>query len=128
MLFIASSLFSDTTVHVSIVMGTCSKLVVFVNLQAGCDFLALCVQSVVQCASSVAPHLPARLAHLPPYFLLRYPGGSCLTRCRCDELPCPLLSWLSARLRALCPELQGSYKEGKDVLGFMFDQQLNSEF
>ncbi|XP_028274608.1 protein FAM98B isoform X2 [Parambassis ranga] len=39
---------------------------------------------------------------------LGYPGGSCLTRCRCDELPCPLLSWLSAQLRALCPELQDS--------------------
>ncbi|MED6268939.1 hypothetical protein CHARACLAT_027984 [Characodon lateralis] len=37
---------------------------------------------------------------------LGYPGGgSCLKRCRCDELPCPLLSWLSAELRALRPEL-----------------------
>uniref|UniRef100_A0A669E9R4 Im:7138535 n=1 Tax=Oreochromis niloticus TaxID=8128 RepID=A0A669E9R4_ORENI len=23
-----------------------------------------------------------------------YPGSRCLSRCRCDELPCPLLSWL----------------------------------
>ncbi|XP_037533717.1 protein FAM98B [Nematolebias whitei] len=37
---------------------------------------------------------------------LGYPGGSCLSRCGCDELPCPLLTWLSAELRALCPELQ----------------------
>ncbi|KAM4565765.1 protein FAM98B [Odontesthes bonariensis] len=46
---------------------------------------------------------------------LGYPGGSCLTRCRCDELPCPLLTWLSAELRTLCPELRDSYKTG-DVL------------
>ncbi|XP_015235903.1 PREDICTED: protein FAM98B-like [Cyprinodon variegatus] len=37
---------------------------------------------------------------------LGYPvGGSCLIQCRCDELPCPLLNWLSAELGALCPEL-----------------------
>ncbi|XP_071352453.1 protein FAM98B isoform X2 [Trachinotus anak] len=38
---------------------------------------------------------------------LGYPGGSCLTRCGCDELPCPLLTWLSAELRTTCPELPG---------------------
>uniref|UniRef100_A0A1A7ZUW8 Family with sequence similarity 98, member C n=1 Tax=Nothobranchius furzeri TaxID=105023 RepID=A0A1A7ZUW8_NOTFU len=37
---------------------------------------------------------------------LGYPSGSCLSRCRCDELPCPLLTWLSVELRTLCPELQ----------------------
>ncbi|XP_023256630.1 protein FAM98B-like [Seriola lalandi dorsalis] len=37
---------------------------------------------------------------------LGYPGRSCLTRCKCDELPCPLLTWLSAELRTACPELQ----------------------
>ncbi|XP_014903989.1 protein FAM98B [Poecilia latipinna] len=37
---------------------------------------------------------------------LGYPrGGRCLLRCGCDELPCPLLNWLSAELRTLCPEL-----------------------
>ncbi|XP_027855085.1 protein FAM98B [Xiphophorus couchianus] len=37
---------------------------------------------------------------------LGYPrDGRCLLRCRCDELPCPLLNWLSAELRTLCPEL-----------------------
>ncbi|XP_070685309.1 protein FAM98B [Pempheris klunzingeri] len=46
---------------------------------------------------------------------LGYPGRSCLTRCRCDELPCPLLSWLTAELRALCPELEDSTRTG-DVL------------
>ncbi|XP_059186432.1 protein FAM98A [Centropristis striata] len=37
---------------------------------------------------------------------LGYPGGRCVTRCQCDELPCPLLTWLTAELRGLCPELQ----------------------
>ncbi|XP_035535247.1 protein FAM98B isoform X2 [Morone saxatilis] len=46
---------------------------------------------------------------------LGYPGGSCLTRCRCDELPCPLLTWLTAELRVLCPELRDSNRTG-DVL------------
>ncbi|XP_008274556.1 protein FAM98B [Stegastes partitus] len=46
---------------------------------------------------------------------LRYPGGSCLSRCSCDELPCPLLSWLAAELRNLCPELRDSDRTG-DVL------------
>ncbi|XP_030008955.1 protein FAM98C [Sphaeramia orbicularis] len=39
---------------------------------------------------------------------LGYPGGSCLSRCECDELPCPLLTWITAHLRKLCPELQDS--------------------
>ncbi|XP_026168854.1 protein FAM98B [Mastacembelus armatus] len=46
---------------------------------------------------------------------LGYPGGSCLTRCKCDELPCPLLTWLSAQLRTVCPELRDSGRTG-DVL------------
>ncbi|XP_041851821.1 protein FAM98B [Melanotaenia boesemani] len=46
---------------------------------------------------------------------LGYTGGSCLTRCRCDELPCPLLTWLCTKLRTLCPELRDSYKSS-DVL------------
>lgn len=45
--------------------------------------------------------------HLSCYFLLRYPGISCVTRCACDELPCPLLTWLANELRTVCPELQG---------------------
>ncbi|CAJ1065532.1 protein FAM98B [Xyrichtys novacula] len=47
--------------------------------------------------------------------MLGYPGGSCLTRCRCDELPCPLLTWLATELRSLCPELQDPNGTG-DVL------------
>ncbi|XP_029963766.1 protein FAM98B-like [Salarias fasciatus] len=41
--------------------------------------------------------------------------GSCLSRCRCDELPCPLLSWLRAELRSACPEIGASTSTG-DVL------------
>ncbi|XP_073343640.1 protein FAM98C [Pagrus major] len=47
---------------------------------------------------------------------LGYPGGSCLTRCKCDELPCPLLTWLSAELRTVCPELQDSSRTGNVLL------------
>ncbi|XP_070826997.1 protein FAM98B [Chaetodon trifascialis] len=47
---------------------------------------------------------------------LGYPGGSCLTRCRCDELPCPLLTWLRAELRTVCPELQDSNRTGDLLL------------
>ncbi|XP_037333891.2 protein FAM98B isoform X1 [Pungitius pungitius] len=44
-----------------------------------------------------------------------YPGRSCRARCDCDELPCPLLTWLTAELTALCPELRDSSRRG-DVL------------
>nr|XP_046244969.1 protein FAM98B isoform X2 [Scatophagus argus] len=37
---------------------------------------------------------------------LGYSGVSCLKRCECDELPCPLLTWLATELRTVCPELQ----------------------
>ncbi|XP_062275251.1 protein FAM98B isoform X1 [Scomber scombrus] len=47
---------------------------------------------------------------------LGYPGVSCLSKCKCDELPCPLLTWLSAQLRRLCPELQGDSGGRGDVL------------
>ncbi|KAM9358836.1 protein FAM98A [Symphorus nematophorus] len=47
---------------------------------------------------------------------LGYPaGGSCLSRCKCDELPCPLLTWLTGQLRTVCPDLQDSDRTG-DVL------------
>lgn len=35
-----------------------------------------------------------------------YPGSSCVTQCTCDELPCPLLTWLANELRTVCPELR----------------------
>lgn len=46
---------------------------------------------------------------------LGYTGGACLRRCRCDELPCPVLTWLTSELRTLCPELGDSDMTG-DVL------------
>ncbi|XP_044210043.1 protein FAM98B [Thunnus albacares] len=46
---------------------------------------------------------------------LGYPGVSCLSKCKCDELPCPLLTWLAAQLRTVCPQLQDSGGRG-DVL------------
>ncbi|XP_068173919.1 protein FAM98B isoform X2 [Antennarius striatus] len=46
---------------------------------------------------------------------LGYPDGSCLARCECDELPCPLLTWLTAELDDVCPELQDSLRTG-DIL------------
>lgn len=42
--------------------------------------------------------------------------GSCLSRCRCDELPCPLLCWLGAELRRVGPELQDSKPTGEVLL------------
>ncbi|XP_036380965.1 protein FAM98A [Megalops cyprinoides] len=37
---------------------------------------------------------------------LGYPGSACLKKCDCDELPCPLLSWLVSELRTVCPAVQ----------------------
>ncbi|XP_020321817.1 protein FAM98B [Oncorhynchus kisutch] len=37
---------------------------------------------------------------------LGYTSSVCVRRCRCDELPCPLLTWLASELRAVCTELQ----------------------
>ncbi|XP_029923812.1 protein FAM98A [Myripristis murdjan] len=36
---------------------------------------------------------------------LGYPNSSCISRCTCDELPCPLLTWLATELCAACPDL-----------------------
>nr|XP_057936099.1 protein FAM98C [Doryrhamphus excisus] len=47
---------------------------------------------------------------------LEYAGGSCISRCTCDELPCPLLSWLASQLKGLCPELQDSGGGSKILL------------
>lgn len=47
---------------------------------------------------------------------LGYPGGSCLTRCQCDELPCPLLTWLAAELKTLCPDIIQGSDRTSDVL------------
>ncbi|XP_072314285.1 protein FAM98B isoform X1 [Eucyclogobius newberryi] len=37
---------------------------------------------------------------------LGYPGTACVRRCHCDELPCPLLTWLRAQIQAQHPELK----------------------
>ncbi|XP_029476704.2 protein FAM98B [Oncorhynchus nerka] len=37
---------------------------------------------------------------------LGYTSSVCVRRCRCDELPCPLLTWLASELGAVCTELQ----------------------
>ncbi|KAG7470289.1 hypothetical protein JOB18_038889 [Solea senegalensis] len=47
---------------------------------------------------------------------LGYLSRSCLTRCKCEELPCPLLNWLCAELRNTCPELQDSVGSCKVLL------------
>ncbi|TWW77280.1 protein FAM98B isoform X1 [Takifugu flavidus] len=39
---------------------------------------------------------------------LGYPGASCLRRCECDELPCPLLTWLCAELNTACKATKGN--------------------
>ncbi|XP_037630249.1 protein FAM98B [Sebastes umbrosus] len=46
---------------------------------------------------------------------LGYPSSCCLSQCTCDELPCPLLTWLTAQLTSVCPQLQDSSRTG-DVL------------
>ncbi|KAJ8402178.1 hypothetical protein AAFF_G00370430 [Aldrovandia affinis] len=42
-----------------------------------------------------------------------YPGNTCVKECYCEELPCPLLSWLVSELRTTCPEVQ----QGSDGQG-----------
>ncbi|XP_030648561.1 protein FAM98A [Chanos chanos] len=37
---------------------------------------------------------------------LGYQSGVCMRECRCDELPCPLITWLVRELRATCPDIQ----------------------
>ncbi|XP_069004128.1 protein FAM98B [Embiotoca jacksoni] len=59
---------------------------------------------------------------------LGYPGGSCLARCRCDELPCPLLTWLSAELRTVCPELRDSDRTSDILLGEELRNLLSNTF
>ncbi|XP_037124613.1 protein FAM98B [Syngnathus acus] len=47
---------------------------------------------------------------------LGYQDGCCLSRCTCDELPCPLLNWLTSQLKCLCPELQDPGGRGSVLL------------
>ncbi|XP_042338084.1 protein FAM98B-like, partial [Plectropomus leopardus] len=59
---------------------------------------------------------------------LGYPGSSCLSRCTCDELPCPLLTWLTAQLRTVCSELQDSNMTGDVLLVGELRNLLSSMF
>ncbi|TSP36088.1 Protein FAM98C [Bagarius yarrelli] len=57
--------------------------------------------------------------------VLRYDSNRCMKRCECDELPCPLISWLVLELKKSCPELigdQGTILVGelKEILKVMF--------
>ncbi|TRY56293.1 hypothetical protein DNTS_002309 [Danionella cerebrum] len=36
-----------------------------------------------------------------------YKSKECLNECKCDELPCPLLTWLLSEIRANCPHVPG---------------------
>ncbi|KAG7314574.1 hypothetical protein KOW79_021877 [Hemibagrus wyckioides] len=55
---------------------------------------------------------------------LGYDRDRCVKRCECDELPCPLISWLVVELRKICPELAGDSgtilaRELKEILKVM---------
>uniref|UniRef100_A0A8C6T3K3 Protein FAM98B n=1 Tax=Neogobius melanostomus TaxID=47308 RepID=A0A8C6T3K3_9GOBI len=50
-----------------------------------------------------------------------YPGRECVSRCDCDELPCPLLSWICGQLKLHCPELKGL---SHSLLLFMVDSSM----
>ncbi|XP_072550134.1 protein FAM98B [Salminus brasiliensis] len=62
---------------------------------------------------------------------LGYNSSRCMRRCTCDELPCPLLSWVVAELRKSCPELgvgvssaavlAGELKELLEVMIYPYD-------
>ncbi|KAJ8266591.1 hypothetical protein GJAV_G00132260 [Gymnothorax javanicus] len=47
--------------------------------------------------------------------IIGYPGSTCLKQCTCDELPCPVLSWLVSGLRTTCPEVLGGSEQGPAV-------------
>uniref|UniRef100_A0A8B9R8W1 Im:7138535 n=1 Tax=Astyanax mexicanus TaxID=7994 RepID=A0A8B9R8W1_ASTMX len=48
---------------------------------------------------------------------LGYNSSRCMRRCTCDELPCPVLSWLVAELRKSCPEIGGGGGSGAVLAG-----------
>lgn len=48
---------------------------------------------------------------------LGYRSSRCVRRCTCDELPCPLLSWLVAELRKSCPEVGVGSDSGAVLAG-----------
>ncbi|KAI4884437.1 hypothetical protein NFI96_032101 [Prochilodus magdalenae] len=46
-----------------------------------------------------------------------YEGSRCVRRCTCDELPCPLISWLVSELRKTCPEVGVGVDSGAVLAG-----------
>ncbi|XP_062844891.1 protein FAM98B [Trichomycterus rosablanca] len=56
---------------------------------------------------------------------LGYKSDQCMTECKCDELPCPLISWLVSELRNVCPEITG---DGGTVLAGELKEILNVTF
>ncbi|KPP74145.1 hypothetical protein Z043_106721 [Scleropages formosus] len=44
-----------------------------------------------------------------------YSGNVCLKRCGCEELPCPLVTWLVWEHRTSCPEIRDSYTSSSAV-------------
>ncbi|XP_051976935.1 protein FAM98A-like [Xyrauchen texanus] len=48
---------------------------------------------------------------------LGYKKSECLSKCTCDELPCPLLTWLVSELRASCPDVPARTIGGAVLVG-----------
>ncbi|KAK9974083.1 hypothetical protein ABG768_022192 [Culter alburnus] len=48
---------------------------------------------------------------------LGYKSRECLKTCQCDELPCPLLTWLISELRANCPDVPARRVGGAVLVG-----------
>ncbi|XP_073697121.1 protein FAM98B isoform X2 [Garra rufa] len=48
---------------------------------------------------------------------LGYKSKECLKKCKCDELPCPLLTWLVSELRASCPDIPTRHIGGAVLVG-----------
>ncbi|XP_041947327.1 protein FAM98B [Alosa sapidissima] len=48
---------------------------------------------------------------------LGYHGRACFTKCTCDELPCPLITWLVSELKSSCPDAEGKNVTGTVLAG-----------
>lgn len=48
---------------------------------------------------------------------LGYKNNECLGKCTCDELPCPLLTWLVSEIRANCPDVPAHSIGGAVLVG-----------
>ncbi|XP_059403225.1 protein FAM98B-like [Carassius carassius] len=48
---------------------------------------------------------------------LGYKSRECLKECKCDELPCPLLTWLVSELTANCPDIPARHVGGAVLVG-----------